>query len=210
MARPTTPLLSREAILRAALDQIDATGTLGLPRLARDLNVSTSSLYHHFKGGREEVVEGIRGLLSAEGMPDRRWPHEGWREFTRRWAAQYRAAFAAHPAAVPLLTGQTVSHPATLASYETLADVLHEAGFDDEELLHAVTVLDCFVLGSALDAGAPVDVWADNGPQTSRLSRAIRATRAQPGDRSERSFRLGLESLLTGLEQLVSSPGADS
>ncbi len=31
MARPKSPLLSREQILRAALAQIDATGSLGLP-----------------------------------------------------------------------------------------------------------------------------------------------------------------------------------
>ncbi len=81
------------------------------------------------------------------------------------------------------MTAQTVTHPSTLASYETLAQVLHDAGFDDEELLHAVTVLDDFVLGSALDAGAPVEVWADSGRPDSALSRAIRATKAQPGDR---------------------------
>ncbi|WP_432560856.1 TetR/AcrR family transcriptional regulator [Kineococcus sp. SYSU DK003] len=202
MARPTTPLLSREQILRAGLAQVDRTGSLGLPGLARELGVSTSSLYHHVKGGREEVVEGIRGLLSVEGMTRERLPGEDWRAFTRRWAGGYRAAYAAHPAVVPLLTAQTVTHPATLASYEVLADVLHEAGFGDEELLHAVTVLDCFVLGSALDAGAPVQVWADAGTEGSRLSRAIRATNAQPGDRSERAFHLGLESLLAGLERL--------
>ncbi|ABS02320.1 AcrR family transcriptional regulator [Kineococcus radiotolerans] len=203
MARPTTPLLAREQVLRAALAQIDATGSLALPRLARDLGVGTSSLYHHFRGGREEVVEGIRGLLSTDAMPTQRLPGEDWRAFTRRWATDYRTAYAAHPAAVPLLTAQTVSHPATLASYEVLADVLHEAGFGDEDLLHAVTVLDCFVLGSALDAGAPVEVWADTGAPGSTLSRAIAATRAQPGDRSRRSFELGLEGLLRGLADLL-------
>ncbi|NAZ75595.1 TetR family transcriptional regulator [Kineococcus sp. T13] len=202
MARPTTPLLSRGQIFAAALAQVDATGALALPRLARDLGVSTSSLYHHVKGGREEVVEGIRGLLTEGSMPTSRHEDEGWREFTHRWAVQYRAAFAAHPAAVPLMTAQTVAHPATLASYELLAEVLHEAGFGDEEVLHAVTVLDCFVLGSALDAGAPVDVWADTGRPGSTLSRAVRATQLQPGDRSLRSFQLGLRSLLAGLDEL--------
>ncbi|MEZ0491143.1 TetR/AcrR family transcriptional regulator C-terminal domain-containing protein [Kineococcus sp. TBRC 1896] len=202
MARPSTPLLSREQILRAALDLLDRTGELGLPRLARQLDVGTSSLYHHFKGGREELVEGLRGLLTEGSMPTGPGQGEGWQDFTRRWARGYRAAFVAHPAAVPLMTAQTVTHPSTLASYETLAQVLHDAGFDDEELLHAVTVLDNFVLGSALDACAPVEVWADSGRPGSPLSRAIRATKAQPGDRSERAFHLGLESLLTGLERL--------
>ncbi|GAB3468141.1 TetR/AcrR family transcriptional regulator C-terminal domain-containing protein [Kineococcus endophyticus] len=209
MARPSTPLLSREQILRAALEQLDRTGELGLPKLARQLDVGTSSLYHHFKGGREELVEGLRGLLTEEAMPEEPLPGESWQDFVRRWAGRYRSAFVAHPAAVPLMTAQTVTHPSTLASYETLARVLHDAGFDDEELLHAVTVLDNFVLGSALDAGAPVEVWADSGRPDSPLSRAIRATKAQPGDRSARAFHLGLESLLTGLEDLrdQDSPG---
>lgn len=206
MARPTTPLLSREQIFRAALDQLDRTGALTLPRLAKDLGVSTSSLYHHVKGGREEVVEGIRGLLSGEGMLTERVPGEDWVRFVDRWASRYRAAFAAHPAVVPLLTAQTVTHPVTLASYEALADVLHEAGFSDDDLLHAVTVLDDFVLGSALDAGAPVEVWAASQDPGSRLARAVRAARAQPGDRSERAFRLGLDSLLVGLARLRTGP----
>jgi len=198
MVRPTTPLLSRDQILRAALQQIDETGTLGLPRLAKHLGVGTSSLYHHVKGGREEIIEGIRGVLSVEGMATDPHPGETWREFTRRWAIGYRATYAAHPNVVPLLTAQTVTHPATLDSYEALAEVLHDAGFSDAELLDAVTVLDSLVLGSALDADAPEEVWAERGD--SSLARAIRATRERPGDRSERSFLLGLESLLTGLE----------
>lgn len=202
MARPTTPLLSRDRIVRAALDQLDRTGALTLPRLAKDLGVGTSSLYHHVRGGREEVVEGVRGLLAAEGMVTDRLPEEDWDRFVDRWASRYRAAYAAHPAVVPLLTAQTVSHPAALASYEALAAVLHDAGFADDDLLHAVTALDDLVLGSALDAGAPGQVWADSPDPGSHLARAVRATRAQPGDRSERAFRLGLGSLLVGLGRL--------
>ncbi|WP_281417676.1 hypothetical protein [Kineosporia corallincola] len=44
-------------------------------------------------------------------------------------------------------------------------------------------------------------MWAATG--TTRPARAVEATRAQPGDRSERAFRLGLESLLTGLAGLL-------
>ncbi|WP_432547585.1 TetR/AcrR family transcriptional regulator C-terminal domain-containing protein [Kineococcus sp. SYSU DK004] len=199
MPRPTTALLSRPRILTAALELVDTTGTFTMPRLAARLSVSTSSLYHHVPGGREEVVEGLRGLLCEGAMPAGTEPGEGWREFAGRWARGYRAAMAAHPRVVPLLTAQTVSDPATLAGYEALARVLHADGFADEDLLHAVTVLDCLVLGSALDAGAPVDVWADAGDPASALSRAIAATRVQPGDRSQRSFEIGLEALLDGL-----------
>lgn len=200
MARPTSPLLSRDAILATALDLVDADGDFTMPRLARALGVSASSLYHHVPGGRSDVVEGLRGLVCAGRMPDQRVDGEDWRAFAERWARGYRGAMAAHPHVVPLLTAQTVSDPEVLASYEALVEVLVQDGFDDATALHVVAVLDCFVLGSALDAGAPAEVWDDDDERRPRLSRAVRAAESQPGDRSAATFELGLGSLLTGLE----------
>ena len=46
MARPSTPLISRDATVQAALRIIDEGGpeALSLPRLARELNVKAPSL----------------------------------------------------------------------------------------------------------------------------------------------------------------------
>lgn len=202
MPRPSVPLLSRDQIAAAALSQIDETGALSLPKLAATLNVSVSSIYHHFASGREEVIEGIRGLLTHE-VTGPLIQNVDWREYTEQWARRYRSVLARHPHVVPLLTLQTVSAPETLAAYEALATVLRRAGFAAEDLLHVISVLDCFVLGSALDASAPLEVWADSGDPESALSTAIAATRAQPGDRSQRSFEIGLRIFLTGLAELV-------
>lgn len=202
MARPTSPLLHRDQILTGALDLLDETGVFTLPALARRLGVSASSIYHHVPGGREDIVEGVRGLLTGqEEVPAQ--PGEDWRVFAGRWARSYRASMAAHPHVVPLLTAQTVTNPLTLAWYEQLAGVLRDAGFGPDELLHVVTVLDNFVLGSALDSAAPLDVWADPGDDGSALGEAVRATRAQPGDRSLRAFETGLRILLGGLGELL-------
>jgi hypothetical protein len=103
---------------------------------------------------------------------------------------------------LPGLAAQTVSDERTLATYEALARVLRDAGFRDEELLHAVTILDCFILGSALDAAAPLDVWADSDDPESALGAAIRTARAEPERRSERSFEIGLRIILAGLGEL--------
>ncbi|BCY07849.1 TetR/AcrR family transcriptional regulator [Actinoplanes sp. L3-i22] len=200
--RPTTPLLSREQIAGAALTLVDEAGTFTLPSLAKVLGVSASSIYHHFPGGREAIIEAIRGLLAGEvlvvdaGRTD-------WRQAAADWAQDYRASFALHPKVVPLLTAQTVTDPRTLAGYEGLARVLRDAGFGAENLLHAVTILDCFILGSALDAGAPIDVWAASPDPESALGAAIRVSRARAGDRSARSFEIGLRILLAGLASLV-------
>jgi AcrR family transcriptional regulator len=205
LPRPVVPLLSREQIAAAALALIDDTGTFTLPGLAKALNVRPSSIYHHFAGGREEIIEAIRGLLAAEGLPVQSQA-EGWRAFVDQWSREYRRSFARHPKVVPLLTGQTVTDPLTLGGYEQLARVLRDAGFHDEVLLHAVTILDNFIIGSALDAAAPLSVWADSPDPESALGAAIRAARADPEKRSERSFEIGLRIILDGLGRLRPSP----
>ncbi|BBH69090.1 tetracycline repressor, C-all-alpha domain protein [Actinoplanes sp. OR16] len=202
MPRPLAPLLSREQIATAALALIDGTGTFTLPGLARELGVSPSSIYHHFPGGREAIIEAIRGLLAGQDLPTQPGGQD-WREFTYAWARAYRESFARHPRVVPLLTAQTVSDPTTLAGYEALARVLRDSGCRDGDLLHAVTILDCFICGSALDAGAPIDVWAASPDPESALGSAIRAGVSEPGERSQQSFEIGLRMIVSGLGELI-------
>ena len=53
MARPSKPLIRRDAVVEASLRIIDTEGldAFSLPRLARELNVQAPSLYHHFESG---------------------------------------------------------------------------------------------------------------------------------------------------------------
>jgi AcrR family transcriptional regulator len=55
MARPSKPLIRRDAVVEASLRIIDTEGldALSLPRLARELNVHPPSLYHHFEDKAE-------------------------------------------------------------------------------------------------------------------------------------------------------------
>ncbi|MFD7576866.1 TetR/AcrR family transcriptional regulator [Kitasatospora sp. NPDC059817] len=77
MARPRTPLLSRERIVAAALRLIDAEGLAALStrRLATELSVSGPSLYNHVATKDElldAVVDSVIGEvdLSMFGAPD--------------------------------------------------------------------------------------------------------------------------------------------
>jgi len=85
--------------------------------------------------------------------------------------------------------------------------VLERAGADGRAVVHVITVLDCLVLGSALDAGAPVEVWADGGEATPAMGRALGAVRDQEGDRSEEAFELGLAAVLSGIGTALGLPG---
>jgi hypothetical protein len=146
---------------------------------------------------------GRRRRRGPEGADER--THD-WQTFVGDWSREYRRSFARHPKAVPLLTGQPVTDSLTLSGYEQLARVLHDAGFHDEALLHAVAILDSFIIGSALDATAPLGVWADSPDPESALGAAIRAARADPEKRSGRSFELGLHIILAGLGGLRPLP----
>lgn len=196
MARPHQAILSRALIFRTALQLIDRTGRFTVPEVAAKLGVSASSLYHHVTG-RAEIVEGIRGLISTEfAQPVLTGP---WPAAVTTWARSYRDAFAAHPAAIPLLVGQTVSDPGTLAQYDTIAALLETAGLSADDILRAITVLDTLCLGAALDLTAPVVIWAAG--EDSALTRALAG--ATPGvDQSRRAFEFQLE-LIVG--SLVSS-----
>jgi AcrR family transcriptional regulator len=67
MARPRTPLLSREKIVAEALALIDAEGLAALStrRLAGRLGVSGPSLYNHF-ATMDELVEAVADTVIAK------------------------------------------------------------------------------------------------------------------------------------------------
>jgi len=193
VARPHKPILSRDLIVASALELTDRTGRFTLPELAQRLGVSVSSLYHHV-AGRADIVEGIRGLMaSAMSLP----AGLDWQDAVLHWATAYRNAFAAHPAAIPMLMSQTVTDPETLARYDELAEVLHRgAGLTGEPLMVAITMLDNLCLGAALDLGAPSDVWAATD-RDSELARA--ATEATHRDTSDAAFDRQLRLIVTDL-----------
>jgi hypothetical protein len=93
--------------------------------------------------------------------------------------------------------------------YSVLAEVFAAAGFAPRRTLEAITVLDSFVLGSALDAAAPEQVWADAPGDGGALHEALREGLGSP-DRAEAAFRFGLELLLAGFgcEAAALSPAA--
>ena len=203
MARPTTPLLSLEKITGAALELVDTTGELTMAQLARALGVRPSSLYHHV-AGREAIIEAVRAAVFTEqrldlgpGSNDEQ-PVE---ESLHRLLHGYRDAFARHPRLIPVLTAHTVAAPEVLAIYSTLATLLARWGVPDEHLLDAVTILDCFVIGAALDVTAPEQVWAPSGAESAELSRALAAA-PQGRARADQSFELGLRVVLGGLATL--------
>lgn len=197
MGRPKVAILSGDLIAGAAMDLVCATGGFTIPELARTLKVSPSSLYNHVSG-REQIIEMLRDKAMSEvRLPDLSGP---WIDVIADIMRSYRRSFARYPRLIPLLTAYPVGSRHAVTMYNALAAVLTGAGFDAERTLGIITLIDSYVLGSALDAAAPPAPWGD-GPDIGPELAAALATAATKSDRAEDAFEFGLTVLLRGLGQ---------
>lgn len=200
MGRPSTPLLSKDAIAAAALRVVDRSGEFTIAQVADALGVRPSSLYNHL-ASKGEIVEAMRSLVFREGPLE--GGHRGtWDETVRTLLRRYRECFARHPRLIPLVTAYTVSSPEVMGMYDELAEALSDAGVPDAQLLDVITMCDSVVLGAALDLAAPDEVWAAEGARSPALVAAIREA-GSGRERADRAFELALDILLSGIAIMV-------
>ncbi|MBB2947516.1 AcrR family transcriptional regulator [Actinoplanes lutulentus] len=199
MGRPATPKLSVEKIAAAALALVDKKGEFTIGEVAAALAVRPSSIYNHL-AGKTEIIEAMRALIFTE---DPALLASGfWMDTLRALLRQYRDAFGRHPRLIPMLTAHTVSSPDVVHMYDDIATVLSEAGVPTAQLLDVITVLDSFVIGSALDIAAPDQVWDPANARTPVLVKAIEAA-GEGRPRADRAFELGLDLILGSLKSFA-------
>ncbi|MBZ5735297.1 TetR/AcrR family transcriptional regulator [Nocardioides sp. TRM66260-LWL] len=126
MARPSKPLISREATIAAALKIIDEDGldALSLPRLARELNVRAPSLYHHFTDKSEILADVSRAIVAGTTLP-RKKKDGDWAEWFTQLTLNFRSAVLKHRNAAPILL-QFMPREMMTDLYEEAATVLAE------------------------------------------------------------------------------------
>ncbi|MFF8991339.1 TetR/AcrR family transcriptional regulator [Streptomyces sp. NPDC014983] len=191
MGRPRTPLLDRERITTTALQLVDENGDFSVPQIARRLGAQTGSVYHHVDG-RDGIVELLRERV-ASAIETATLDLEPWDAAVEAWARSYRAAFAAHPRAIPLLMTSPVRAPRVLDQYERAVTRLLDAGFEPAGIMALITALENLVLGSALDLAAPETMWVTDRAATPHLAAALAAV----GDhRADRAFEVGLAAFM--------------
>jgi AcrR family transcriptional regulator len=203
VGRPSTPLLSRDAIATAALRLVDRTGEFTIAQVADSLGVRPSSLYNHL-ASKGEIVEAMRSYVFREGGFEG-GHSETWDQTVRTLLRRYRECFARHPRLIPLVTAYTVSSPEVMGMYDELAETLSAAGVADDQLLDVITMCDSVVLGAALDLAAPDEVWAVDQARSPALIAAIQHA-GSGRQRSDRAFELALDLLVAGIASMV-EPG---
>ena len=150
------PRLNREMILEAVAEMLrrEPDAPLTMARAAAAVDASPMSLYRYFADRDDLVVSVTRHVLreddvdAEEGTP--------WSERLRSWMINVcRKAVSHRPLFELAASGRS---PAWLTCSARLADILEEAGFDDEgELAAAVYLVGTVTLGQAMVAAASAE-----------------------------------------------------
>jgi AcrR family transcriptional regulator len=206
VARPPHRLLSRVNIAEAALRVLDEEGTdaLTVRRVAERLGVRAQSLYNPVASKDailDAITEIIDGAIDTAALAD-----PDWRRGLAAFARSYRAAFDAHPNALPLIARRPVGTDVALGIYEAMLAALERAGWSPAEAMRIVGALDYLVLGSAIEPF--VDGFTrqphEYATRHPHLARALAASDRSTLD--DDAFELGLELLLSALEQRRTTP----
>lgn len=204
VGRPTTTVLTRDLIATTALRLLDEAGTedFTMAELGKALRVRPSALYNHVDG-KDEVIAGIRELIS-DRIDVSAFATEPWDHAMLHWAHSYRFAFARHPPTIAMLATLPVKGAKrTMRMYETVVSAMVDAGWPESEVLQTIVAVESFILGSALDAVAPGDMFDPIGAEEEvpAFTSAYRAreealTDSAPADIA---FQVGIEALVAGL-----------
>ena len=199
MGRPTTAKLDQARIRAAALALVDAEGLerLSMRRLATALDVSAASLYFHY-ATKDELLEAVAADILAN--VDTSAFSSGWEPGVRAWARSLRAALAAHPRLVPVLSHAPGRRADALQRADDIQGGLVAAGWPPREATMIGAAAKYLVFGAALGSfaegfAADPEVYADRYPHLGQAHRL--AARAAEVDRE--SFDFALEQLIAGL-----------
>ncbi|HZA75968.1 MAG TPA: TetR/AcrR family transcriptional regulator C-terminal domain-containing protein [Acidimicrobiales bacterium] len=204
---PARTTLSRERVLRAALDLVDREGAdaLTMRRLGRALGVEAMSLYGYVRS-KDDLINGVVELIFGE-MPLVVPGPEPWQERVHRHADIYRSVLLAHPNAVRLVAGRPLVTERTAAFVESALADLRSIGLDVETADRVLGVIAGFTLGLVSEqtgAGrrttSPGDVLdLQRFPHLADMA----ALGAMTPDRYDAEFELGLDFIVGGIERLL-------
>lgn len=220
--------LSRERVLRAAIDLADEQGLGGLTmrNLAGALGVEAMSLYHHV-ANKEALLDGVVDTLVREiedelgGFAPLRSPTD-WLQALRHRILVARAVMLRHPWAPAVVESRTSMTPTLLHYYDSLLGIMIAGGFSNDLAHHAMHALGSRALGFNQELFAPDDSGGDESDASplremaSQLPNLVGmlaevmhddpdSTLGWCDDQTE--FEFGLDVLLEGLERRRAASG---
>jgi AcrR family transcriptional regulator len=208
-SRPVRTALSRERVLRAALDLVDREGVdaLSMRRLGRDLGVEAMSLYGYVQS-KDDLVEGVVELIFCE-MPLVMPGPEPWQQRIRRHAGIYRSVLLAHPNAVRLVAGRPLVTEGTAAFVESALAELRSIGLDVQTADRVLGVIASFTLGHVSEQTGAGRGTASPGEvlDLRRFPNLAELGKMTPSD-YDAEFELGLDFIVAGIAALLAADRA--
>lgn len=188
MARPKTPLITRDRVIRAALRTIDRHGIEGLNMrdLAEDLGVNGASFYHHFEN-KQEIVEGVvLYIMSSFPWEDEDLP---WQDAVVDSLLGWRRAMLKHPNVVPLIAGINFRKVAPELT-ENMANRMIRGGVPPEQVLTLMETIEFIAIGSALTTATNAyEHYIEASRQNAGIKTMLDANTYDDEERFERALR---------------------
>jgi AcrR family transcriptional regulator len=141
--------LTRQAILRAALDLADreGLGALSMRRVGQELGVEAMSLYQHV-ANKDDLLDGLVEQLFTQVAPPL-FENTSWRAGLRRYAHALLHVLLAHPHVVPLVVTRPAITPQNLRLMENALKSLQTTGLPMPTALDMLYAVTGFVVGHA-------------------------------------------------------------
>ncbi|MFF1482717.1 TetR/AcrR family transcriptional regulator [Streptomyces sp. NPDC058301] len=214
--RPVPAPLSRERIVRAAIQLADADGleAVSLRKVATALGVGPMRLYGYIDS-KEELLDLMVDAIHSEIRP----VGDGWRQVLRSLAETTRQAAHEHEWLADLLGGRPQLGPHALARGEAVVSALD--GVEVDAIMPVVSAVDAYVIGAVRReiaerratraTGMDEKRWqASLGPYlertfaTGRFPALATVVRDATHLDADHTFRIGLDFLLDGIEASIS------
>ena len=198
--------LSRERVLRAAVELIDEQGLSGLSMrgLAARLGVEAMSLYHYVRK-KSDLLDGVfEAIVMEVRLPA---PSGVWRQDAQRCAQALYEVLWRHPRALPLFATRPAATAVSLERLEEALALLGSAGLESSQALFVFQTVFAFVIGHVITHFVDPDIeltlvrYDTLDPQ--RFPLLTNLGSSLDAYDSERAFDAGIQALLDGLEARI-------
>ncbi|MCC6269899.1 MAG: TetR/AcrR family transcriptional regulator C-terminal domain-containing protein [Microbacteriaceae bacterium] len=145
--------LTRERILRTAIELADASGLSGLTMrgLGEALGVEAMSLYNHV-ANKADLLGGMVDAVFAEiELPSH---SDHWRTAIRKRSVSFHEVLTRHPWVSGLRDSATRPGQSTLRHHDRVIGTFRNAGFSVALTAHAFSLVDSYIYGFALQEAA--------------------------------------------------------
>lgn len=184
---PRKARISREAVVVAALEEVDAQGIAGLSMrgVAARLGVKAMALYGHVRHKEDLLGALLQTLMERVRLPS---SSPSWRGDVEAGILSFYSTFSAHPAVLPLFFSHAAHGTSAARSFSTWLDErLSEPVPQAMDRVYAHQVLYGYALGQTAAQGLL--------PEAALLGEQFGAAS------HELTFELGLRALLDGVER---------